>query len=193
MTGAVAVGATPILAPLPSNTHGPASLRGVIGPSWPFAAVTPPLPGLGVLLAFGVAVGIAIGSDVACESAADDVGGLSDRVDASTSGRARFSDEVLVFSAEPCAAAARDRSSEVLALSPADALVLSTEVLILSEDGRPASTGAAGSRRGSLDRPSALSSSLVSASSLICSQSSGSSTSASRSAAARQLGQINIG
>lgn len=196
VTGTAAVGATPILAPLPSNTHGPASFRGVIGPSWPFDAGTPPLPGLGVLLAFGVAVGIVIGSDVAWEFPAD-TGGLSDLVDASASGSAMFSDETFiadpwVSSAELCAAADRDRSTEVLALSTADALAFSKELLILSMDVRPASTCAGGSRRGSLDRFSALSS-LLSASSLTCSQSSGSSTSASRSAAARQFGHINMG
>lgn len=56
-------GATPIRAPLPSKTHGPASLRGVIGPSCALVVGIPPLPGLGVLLVFGVAFGMATGSD----------------------------------------------------------------------------------------------------------------------------------
>lgn len=54
------LGATPIRAPLPSNTQGPASFLGVIGPSC--ALTGPPLLGLGVLRPL-----IANGSDVACE------------------------------------------------------------------------------------------------------------------------------
>lgn len=194
------VGATPIRAPLPSNTHGPASLRGVIGPSCPLVVGTPPLPGLGVLLVLGVAFGIATGSDAMWDAASVVEGVLAP----SLLGMALF---ITMLSVEDDAegpttspwlgvrgTADRDRSNEDLARSAADALARSSDVLILSTDVLPASTWAGGSKRGSLDLPSSdFSFSLSASSSFNSSQSSGSSTSASRSAAARQLGQMKIG
>lgn len=140
-------GATPIRAPLPSNTHGPASLRGVIGPSCPLVVTTPPLPGLGVLLVFGVAFGIATGSDAMWDAASVVEGVLAP----SLLGMASF---ITTLSVEDDAegnvtspwagvigvTADRDRSNEDLVRSAADALARSSEVLILSTDVLPTST-----------------------------------------------------
>lgn len=190
-------------APLPSNTQGPASFLGVIGPSCTLDG--PALLGLGVLRPL-----IDNGSEVACEpslfgledpivdgvlsppplGACSDIGLLSTEFDMVTSGAS--SRTGVETEAAGKLVRDRDRSSEVLALSAALALARSSDVLILSTEVLPTSTGAGGSRRGSFDR---LSSGFpaFSGSSSNCSQSSGSSTSASKSAAARQLGQMKIG
>lgn len=182
------------------DTHGPASLRGVMGPSCPFP-VGKPLPGLGVLLTPGVPVGIGTGSDIAWDDSVVD-GVLASPSLIPASAMTTFSDVVDAEAPGSCSSWAgvmggtpdRDRSSEVLALSAADALARSSDVRILSIDALPASTWAGGSRRGSLDLLSSEASfGSPSTSSFNCSQSSGSSTSASRSAAARQFGQMKIG
>lgn len=160
-----------------------------------------PLPGLGVLLELGVAVGMGTGSEVAWNASVVE-GVLAPPSLAPASAMTTFSDEIDIAVPEASSSCAgvmggtadRDRSIEDLALSAAEALARSIEVRILSMDDLPASTCAGGSKRGSLDLLSSeVSFSLPSISSFSCSQSSGSSTSASKSAAARQFGQIKIG
>lgn len=204
---APAVGAIPIRAPLPSNTHGPASFLGVMGPSCPLA--TGALFGLGVRLATGVPVGMGTGSDVACVMVSlfgprDDgvlappsltcVSVKSALSGAAASGLSAASSWMDTGDSGACMLF----GERVRSVDDFVTLALSKDALILSTDARPASTSAGGSRHGSLPRPwpsSASSASLAtsSSSSSICSQSSGSSTSASRSAAARQFGQMKMG
>lgn len=197
-------------APLPSKTHGPASFRGVIGPSCPFVAGTP-LPGLGVRRACTADIGMGTGKEAAAEEPpswerASVVEGV---LAPSLSGTASASSMTTLTEDEDAEGRAggssswgegsgatvdRERSREALDRSAAEARARSSDVRIRSTDVLPASTLAGGSRRGSLDRLSSASSlSFSASSSFSSSQSSGSSTSASRSAAARQLGQMKMG
>lgn len=199
--------------PLPSNTHGPASLRGVIGPSCPFIIRAAGLfadVGDGVLVSFRPvdgaplavrAVGIGIGLDVALAESWPPLVerlGLSLFVEEAPDCRMLLAGvselaSVMVTSiaSESCCAGVRTGSAGV---GGATGIRTLRTLLADSLDFRGGATvcdwGAAVPLGFGAAAPSCSS---FSSEESACSHSSGSSTSASRSAAARQLGQMKIG
>lgn len=206
--------------PLPSNTHGPASLRGVIGPSCPFiiiraagfadvgdgvlVSLRPPVAACAPLAVR--VVGIGIGLDVALaeswplvESLGLSLALLPLFVEEAPDCRmlAGVSElaSVMVTSiaSESCCAGVRTGSAGVGGATGIRTLrTLLADSLDFRGGAMVCDWGAAAAVPLGFGA-AAPSCSSFSSSESACSHSSGSSTSASRSAAARQLGQMKIG
>lgn len=209
--------------PLPSKTQGPASLRGVIGPSWPFSKAGLPEVGDGVLVSLrpvvaaeecvlaARAVGIGIGLDVALADSWLLVGRLGlpfgvfrllvDEADCMLLAGVSDPPSIMVMSiaSESCCAGVRIGSAGVGGTTGMRTLRALRTLLVDSLDFRGGAIvcGWAPVPDAAAPLPvgfsAAPSCSLFSSSESACSHSSGSSTSASRSAAARQFGQMKIG
>ena len=201
--------------PLPSNTHGPASLRGVIGPSCPFSSAgLPDDVGDGVLVSprpvaaapeeVVRAVGIGTGLEVAfveswlVERPGRELGVVRVSVGAADCGLVVVVVVVVVAGgvSESCSIMVTSIASGSRCCAAA-AAVAGTAAAAGSRDVRgvcdgwpPGPDAGPALAVGSSEAPSCP---LASSSEASCSHSSGSSTSASRSAAARQFGQMKMG
>lgn len=216
--GAPTVASPPrILTPLPSNTHGPASFRGVMGPSGPIRTGLAPV-GEGVLVAlFGVDVpfvppavrlllvpprldaaaeGIGTGSEVAWDTEGPFVTSVSPAFwgESDRSGPSKISrcDESMLMVTSIRSGACTGAGDAGAAAGASGARTLLAD----SRDFRGAAMAGACIAELAL-LPEGCASppawSFAGSSESSCSHSSGSSTSASRSAAARQLGHMKMG
>jgi hypothetical protein len=198
--------------PLPSKTHGPASLRGVIGPSCPFNRAGFIEVGDGVLVSLrpvvaaeeARAVGIGMGLDVALAESwlsVEKTGRpfgvwrvVVEGVDSRLLAGVSDSSSIMVTSiaSGPCCAGTEGvggtTGTRTLRTLLADSLDFRGGAIVC--DWAPGPGAAPPLPLGFNEAPSC---SLASSSEASCSHSSGSSTSASRSAAARQFGQMKIG
>jgi hypothetical protein len=201
--------------PLPSNTHGPASLRGVIGPSGPPSNAGFPEAGDGVLVSprpvaaaaapeDARAVGIAMGLTVAFAESCWWALLASVRLGREPPALLRVPTEGVVVdwalsdgTSESTSIIVSSTASGESSCAGADGTA-GRALLVESRDfaavvGCCAPSGPATAAPLAVGSSEAPSCSLGSSSEASCSHSSGSSTSASRSAAARQLGQMKIG
>lgn len=200
---------TRIRTPLPSKTHGPASLRGVIGPSWPLTGAP---VGEGVLAPRACpwvpnSWRFLASSPARCIAAAEGDGiGTGFEVAFGATGLSEVDMTLSCIISDPlaCVTCSCDESSSTVR-SP---LVLSFVTTGGARDRDEVAFCSLRLRADSLDRLGKAASAALGSSPFCtgapcwgwspssessCSHSSGSSTSASRSAAARQLGQMKIG